>query len=182
MVKTISKNITIPVAVKLHPYFTALSNFAMNLDLAGAKGLVLFNRFYQPDFDIENLDVVSDLELSSSQELLLRLHWSAILYGNIRADLAITGGVHTATDVLKSMMSGARVVLMASCLLRHGINHLTTLHKDLTRWMEEHEYESIRQMQGSMSRIASGAPPAFERANYMRLLSDHVIEDDKFLY
>lgn len=182
MVKTISRNITIPLAVKLHPHFTAISNVAHNLDLAGAKGLVLFNRFYQPDFDIENLDIVSDMELSSSQELLLRLHWVAIVYGNVRADLAVTGGVHGATDVLKSMMAGARVVLMASCLLKHGIKHLITMHQDMIHWMEEHEYESIRQMQGSMSRIASGEPPAFERVNYMRLLSEHIIDEGKYFY
>ena len=182
MVKAISRSIQIPLAVKLHPNFTAMANFACNLDLAGAKALVLFNRFYQPDFDIETLDVVSDLELSSSQELLLRLHWTAILFGNIRADLAITGGVHTVQDVLKSMMAGARVVLMASSLLKYGIHHLRTLQKELIRWMEEHEYESIGQMQGSMSRFASGEPPAFERVNYMRLLNEHVIENDKYFY
>ena len=182
MVKTISRSITIPLAVKLHPYFTSIANVAHNLDLAGAKALVLFNRFYQPDFDIENLDVVSDLELSSSQELLLRLHWAAILYGNIRADVGITGGVHTSTDIIKSMMAGARVVLIASCILRHGIHHLTTLHQDLIHWMQEHDYESVREMQGSMSRISSDEPAAFERANYMRLLSEHVIDDRKYFY
>jgi dihydroorotate dehydrogenase (fumarate) len=176
MVSHVCRTITIPVAVKLHPFFTAIANVASNLDLAGAKGLVLFNRFYQPDFDIVNREVVPRLELSTSQELLLRLHWAAILYGNIRADIAITGGVHNAVDVIKSMMAGARTTLLASVLLRHGINYLSKIHAELLLWMEENEYSSILQMQGSMSRVSSGEPAAFERVNYMRLLSEYMLK------
>jgi dihydroorotate dehydrogenase (fumarate) len=177
MVSHVCRAITIPVAVKLHPYFTALANLANNLDLAGAKSLVLFNRFYQPDFDIVNRDVVPHLELSTSQELLLRLHWAAILFGNIRADVAITGGVHSATDVIKAMMSGARAVLLASSILRHGIGYLSKLHSEILLWMEENEYESITQMQGSMSRISCGEPQAFERVNYMRVMSEYMLKE-----
>lgn len=179
LVRSVASSIDIPVAVKLHPFFTAIANVAHNMDLAGAKGLVLFNRFYQPDFDIETREIVSHLELSYSYELLLRIHWVAILFGNIRADLAITGGVHTAKDVLKAMMAGAKVAMMASCLLRNGIDYLTKVHTDVSLWMEEHEYASIRQMQGSMSRVACGEPPAFERVNYMRLLSEYTLRLEK---
>jgi len=174
MVSHVCRTITIPVAVKLHPYFTALANLASNLDLAGAKALVLFNRFYQPDFDIVTRNVVPHLELSTSQELLLRLHWAAILFGNVRADIAITGGVHSATDVIKAMMAGARTVLLASALLKHGIGYLSNMHTEILVWMEENEYESIVQMQGSLSRISCGEPRAFERVNYMRVLSEYM--------
>jgi dihydroorotate dehydrogenase (fumarate) len=179
LVRSVATSINIPIAVKLHPFFTALANVAHNMDLSGAKGLVLFNRFYQPDFDIETREIVSHLELSYSYELLLRLHWTAILFGNVRADLAITGGVHTAVDALKAMMVGAKVAMMASCLLRNGIDYLTKLHADVSLWMEEHEYASIRQMQGSMSRVACGEPPSFERLNYMRLLSEYTLRVEK---
>ncbi len=180
LVRDVHSAVTIPLAVKLHPFFTAIANVAVNLDLAGAGGLVLFNRFYQPDFDIETREVVHHLELSTPQELLLRLHWTAILFGNVRADLAITGGIHTATDILKAMMAGARVAMLASCILRNGIGYLTQLHSDLILWMEEHEYESIHQMQGSMSRAAAGEPQVFERANYMKVLSSYTLNDRAF--
>jgi dihydroorotate dehydrogenase (fumarate) len=136
----------------------------------------MFNRFYQPDFDLENLEVVPSLILSGSYELLVRLTWVAIVYGHIRADLAITGGVHTALDVLKAMMVGARVAMMTSALLTHGIGHLNTVRADLLTWMEQHEYESIRQMQGSMSHRSVANPAAFERANYMKVLSSYVLK------
>jgi len=145
-------------------------------DSAGAGGLVLFNRFYQPDIDLEQLEVVPRLELSHSYELLLRLNWVAIVYGHVRADLAITGGVHTAEDVLKSMMVGARVAMMTSALLERGVEHIRHVLHDLRRWMEEHEYESIRQMQGSMARKSVSDPAAFERANYMRVLSSYAMK------
>jgi dihydroorotate dehydrogenase (fumarate) len=176
LVRDVKASVSIPVAVKLGHSFSAFANLARRLDQAGAKGLVLFNRFYQPDFDLENLEVVHTLTLSSSYELLLRLHWIAILYGHIRADLAVTGGVHTALDVLKAMMVGARVAMMTSALLTNGIQHLTTVRADLLAWMEGHEYESIRQMQGSMSHRSVPDPAAFERGNYMKVLSSYVLK------
>jgi len=176
LVSEVKSSLHIPVAVKISAYFSSLANMAKRLDHAGADALVLFNRFYQPDFDLENLEVVPNLLLSTSHELLLRLNWVAILFGHIKPDLAITGGVHTAADVLKAMMAGARVVAMASALLRNGIGHLATLRKDLLAWMEEHEYQSIRQMQGSMSQRAVADPAAFQRANYVRVLSSYSVK------
>jgi dihydroorotate dehydrogenase (fumarate) len=175
LVRDVAARVHIPVAVKLGHGFSAPANLARRLDAAGASALVLFNRFYQPDFDVENLEVVPTLTLSSSYELLLRLHWVAILHGRIRADLAVTGGVHTALDVLKAMMAGARVAMMLSALLKHGVDHLTRVREDLVAWMEAHEYESIRQMQGSMSRQSVRAPAVFERANYLKVLSSYVL-------
>jgi len=176
LVRDVKASVSIPVAVKLGHSFSAFANLARRLDQAGANGLVLFNRFYQPDFDLENLEVVHTLTLSSSYELLLRLHWIAILYGHIRADLAVTGGVHTALDVLKTMIVGARVAMMTSALLQHGIGHLSTVRSELLGWMEQHEYESIRQMQGSMSHRSVPDPAAFERGNYMKVLSSYVLK------
>jgi dihydroorotate dehydrogenase (fumarate) len=170
LVRDVKASLTLPVAVKLGHAFTAMANVARRLDAAGADGLVLFNRFYQPDFDLEALEVRPHLTLSSSWELLLRLHWVAILFGHVRADLAVTGGVHTAEDVLKAMMAGARVAMMASALLQRGVEHLGRVRADLLAWMEAHYYESIRQMQGSMSYRAVREPSAFERANYMKVL------------
>ena len=173
LVKEIKAKVSIPVAIKLGPYFSSMANMAMRLDAAGADGLVLFNRFYQPDYDLEALEVVPNLILSSSHELLLRLHWIAVLYGNVKADLALTGGVHSATDVIKSMMAGARIAMMTSALLKRGISYLDTLSTELLVWMGEHEYDSIRQMQGSMSRNSVPQPEAFERANYMKVLRSY---------
>ncbi len=175
LVSHVKASVRIPVAVKLAPYFSATANMAKKLDQAGADGLVLFNRFYQPDFDLEALDVKPTLGLSTPNELLLRLHWVATLYGGIKADMAITGGVHTAQDVLKSMMAGARVAMVASSILKNGIEHLETILADLKAWMEEHEYESIRQMQGSMSREKVADPGAFSRANYMKVLGSYSV-------
>jgi dihydroorotate dehydrogenase (fumarate) len=176
LVRDIKASVSIPVAIKLSPNFSAIPNMARRLDQAGADALVMFNRFYQPDFDLENLEVVPSLILSGSYELLVRLTWVAVVYGHIRADLAITGGVHTALDVLKAMMVGARVAMMTSALLTHGIGHLTTVRADLLTWMEQHEYESIRQMQGSMSHRSVANPAAFERANYMKVLNSFVLK------
>jgi len=173
LVTTVKSSLRIPVAVKISAYFSALPHIAKRLDQAGADALILFNRFYQPDFDIDNLEVVPNLLLSTSHELLLRLNWVAILFGHIKADLAVTGGVHTAADVLKAMMAGARVVALTSSLLHNGIGHLATLRNDMLTWMEEHEYQSIRQMQGSMSQRAVADPAAFQRANYVRVLSSY---------
>jgi len=173
LVRAVTQSVRIPVAVKLSHFITAAANLAKKLDASGAKALVLFNRFYQPDFDIEMLEVVPHLSLSHSTELLLRLHWVAIIFGQIKADLAITGGVHDATDVIKSMMAGARVAMMTSALLQNGISHLDFVRASLIRWMEEHDYVSIQQMFGSMSHRNVPDPAAFERANYVRVLSSY---------
>jgi dihydroorotate dehydrogenase (fumarate) len=175
LVRDVKATLRIPVAVKLGHSFTAMANLARRLDQVGADALVLFNRFYQPDFDLEKLEAVPTLTLSSSYELLLRLHWVAILFGHIRADQAVTGGVHTAQDVLKAMMGGARVAMMTSALLKNGIEHLQTVRAGVLSWMEDHEYASIRQMQGSMSYRSVVNPAAFERANYMKVLSSYAL-------
>jgi len=175
LVSRVRASVNIPVAVKLGPYFTAMANLACRLQQAGANGLVLFNRFYQPDFDLEALEVVPSLQLSNSYDLLTRLHWVAILYGRVKLDLAVTGGVHTSYDVLKAMMAGAQVVEMASAILKRGIDYLSTLKTELTNWMEDHEYESIRQMQGSMSQRSVAHPNAFLRANYLKVLNSYAL-------
>ena len=175
LVAQVKASIHIPVAVKIGAYFSSLPNMAKRLDQAGANALVLFNRFYQPDFDLEALEVVPNLILSTPHELLLRLNWVAVLYGKVKADLAITGGVHSALDVLKSMMAGASVAMMTSALLRNGIGHLATVQTELLKWMEEHEYESIHQMRGSMSQRAVADPSAFQRANYVKVLSSYAL-------
>ena len=173
LVAHVKASVRIPVAVKLGPYFSAMANVLKKLDHAGADALVLFNRFYQPDFDLEALDVKSTLELSRPNELLLRLHWVATMYGQVKADLAITGGVHTAQDVLKAMMAGAKVAMTTSAILKNGIDYMETVLADVRNWMEEREYESIRQMQGSMSRQKVADPTAFSRANYLKVLSSY---------
>jgi dihydroorotate dehydrogenase (fumarate) len=175
LVREVKANVRIPVAVKLGPYFSSMGNMARKLDAAGADALVLFNRFYQPDFDLEALEVIPNLILSSPHELMLRLHWIGMLYGNIRADLAATGGVHSATDVIKAMMAGARVAMMTSALLKKGINYLDTVIPEILIWMDQHEYSSIGQMQGSMSRRSASKTAAFDRANYMKVLSSYTI-------
>jgi dihydroorotate dehydrogenase (fumarate) len=173
LVREVKGSVKVPVAVKIGPYFSAMANMGVQLDKAGADGLVLFNRFYQPDFDLEQLEVVPNLVLSRSNELKLRLHWVAILFGKVKADMAITGGVHIAEDVVKSMMAGAKVAMMTSALLEHGIEYLTMLEANLRGWLEQHEYESIEQMQGSMSHKNVAHPAAFERANYMKVLNSY---------
>ncbi len=173
ILKDVKEALTIPVAMKLNPYFSAMSNMARRLVEAGADGLVLFNRFYQPDFDIENLEVVPHLLLSTSSELRLPLRWIAILYDRVETDLALTTGVHTVEDVLKGLMAGANVTMMASELLRNGVGRLNEILVDLERWLEEYEYESLNQLQGSLSQANCAEPAAFERANYMRVLSSY---------
>ncbi|MBZ5697409.1 MAG: dihydroorotate dehydrogenase-like protein [Acidobacteriia bacterium] len=175
LVRSVKENLRIPVAVKISHFFSAVANFAIQLDSSGADALVLFNRFYQPDLDIEQLEIVPSLTLSQSAELLLRLHWVAIVFGHIRADMAVTGGVHSAKDVLKSVMAGARVAMMTSALLQNGIEHLDVVRAGIVQWMEEHEYESINQMCGSMSQRNVPDPAAYERANYMRVLSSYTL-------
>ena len=173
VVRDVTASVSIPVAVKLGHAFTAVANLAARLAGAGARGLVLFNRFYLPDFDLERLEVVPRLTLSSPHELLVRLHWVAILFGHVRADLAVTGGVHGADDVLKAMMAGARIAMMTSALLQNGIGHLATVLAGVRDWMDAHEYESVRQMQGSMSYRSVKEPSAFERASYIKVLGSY---------
>lgn len=173
LVQDIRHKIKIPIAVKLSPFFTALPNFARRLQQAGANGLVLFNRFYQPDFDLEKLEVVPNLVLSNSHEVRLPLRWIAILYGKIEIDFALTSGVHTAEDMLKAVMAGANITTIASTLLQNGVGAATEILSMAKTWLEEHEYESISQMRGSMSQQAVGDPATFERANYMRVLSSY---------
>jgi len=171
LVAEVKQAIHIPLAVKLSPFITALPNFASRLKTAGADGLVLFNRFYQPDFDLESLEVVHSLQLSTSYELNLPLRWISILYGKVAADFALTSGVHTAQDVLKAMMAGANVAMMASELLANGYSRIGDMLSVMQAWMQEHEYASISQMRGAMSQKAVREPAALERANYMRVLS-----------
>jgi dihydroorotate dehydrogenase (fumarate) len=170
IVKDIKAEVTVPVAVKLNPFFSATANMAIRLCGAGADGLVLFNRFYQPDLDIEELEVVSELKLSKPAEMLLPLRWVAILFGRVPADLAITTGVHSHEEVLKGLMAGASVTMMASRLLDKGAGRLGKVLEKMQEWMEEHEYESVAQMRGSMSQRNVAEPAAFERANYMKVL------------
>ncbi len=163
--------LNIPVTVKLSPFFTSLPHLTHQLTQAGARGLTLFNRFYQPDLDIEDLAVKPHLELSTSSELRLPLRWIALLYGRVKADFALTTGVHTASDAIKGVMAGASAVMMASELLAHGPARLAEILADIERWMDEREYDSITQMRGSMSQRSVADPAAFERANYMKTLN-----------
>ncbi len=171
LVSDIRSSIKIPLAIKLAPFFTALPNFASRLVEAGADGLVLFNRFYQPDLDLENLEVVPNLVLSNSDELRLPLRWIAILYGKVKADLALTTGVHTPEDAIKAIMAGANVAMTTSALLKHGTKAIAQILDGIETWMTEHEYVSVQQMRGSMSQGAVAEPAAFERANYMKVLN-----------
>jgi dihydroorotate dehydrogenase (fumarate) len=179
ILQSVKRNVTIPVAVKLSPYFSNMANMAMKLDEAGANALVLFNRFYQPDFNLETLDVTPNLALSTSQSLRLPLRWVAILYGHLKADLAATSGVHRPVDVLKMLMAGADVTMMASALIRNGISYIKTVEHGLIEWMEAHEYESVAQMKGSMSQLKVSDPSAFERAQYMRALTTYKMPKDR---
>jgi len=177
LVNQVRRSVELPLAVKLQPFFSALPHAARRFEEAGADALVLFNRFYEPDFDLDELDVVPRLKLSTSHELLTRLHAVAILYSSVRADLAVTGGVHTGTDVIKSMMAGARVAMMTSALLHHGLEHAQKVRDEVVGWMEEREYASIKQMQGSMSMQHVEDPAAFERVNYMRVLRSYALHE-----
>ena len=165
--------VSIPVAVKVSPYFSAMANMAARLSRAGASGLVLFNRFVQPDILLDELEVAPHLVLSTSDELRLALNWIAILRGRVRASLAATGGAHTAEDVLKLLLAGADCVMIASSLLRHGPAHAATLVSGVEKWMTEREYVSVEQMKGSLSQQACPDPAAFERANYMKALTSY---------
>src|SRR6185369_8736164 len=173
ILREVRRSVSLPVSIKLSPYFSSTANIAKLLVDEGASGLVLFNRFYQPDIDLETLTVEPRLVLSNSSELRLPLRWVAILYGRILADLAITTGIHTSQDVLKSLMAGAKVTMMASELLVNGIRRISMILDELRSWMEEHEYESVAQMIGSMSQQHCAEPAAFERANYMKMLASY---------
>jgi len=173
MLRQVKSAVTIPVAMKLSPFFSSVSNMAKRMVTEGASGLVLFNRFYQPDFDLESLEVAPRLVLSNSNELRLPLRWVAILYGRILADFAITTGIHNAEDVLKGLMAGAKVTMMASELLQNGVRRIKEILSEMEAWMDEHEYESVAQMIGSMSQKNCAEPAAFERANYMKILDSY---------
>jgi dihydroorotate dehydrogenase (fumarate) len=173
LVRDVRAKVHIPLAVKLSPFFSALPQMARRLISAGANGLVLFNRFYQPDFDLDSLQVVPHLKPSTSDDLLLPLRWIAILYDRIETDFALSSGVHTGQDLIKAVMAGASVAMTTSSLLENGIEHAGRILKEGEQWMTAHEYKSIRQMQGSMSQKAVAEPAAFERANYMKALQSY---------
>ena len=171
LLRGIKASVKIPVAVKIGPYFSALAHMATRLDKTEVDGLILFNRFYQPDFDLETREVVPSLDLSTAAELRLRLRWTAVLSTLINADIAITGGVATGTDMIKSVMAGAKVTAVASILIKHGIDHIKQLLHELNQWLDEHDEESLIGIQGIMSQTRVNDPAAFARANYMNVLS-----------
>lgn len=171
----VKQAVHIPVAMKLSPFFSAMAHMAKRLDTAGANGLVLFNRFYQPDIDLETLEVVPSVVLSTPMAMRLPLRWIAILYGRVKASLAATSGIHTAQDVIKMIMVGADVTMMCSALLKNGPQYITTVLADIRQWMLEHEYVSVSQMKGSMSQRSVADPAAFERANYMKALNQYKV-------
>jgi dihydroorotate dehydrogenase (fumarate) len=173
VLKAVKSVVTIPVAVKLSPYFTSLANMAHRLTLEGANGLVLFNRFYQPDIDVEVLEVRPNVLLSTPQDMRLPMRWIAILYGRVQADLAGTGGIQKGVDAVRMLMAGAKVTMIVGALLRHGIEHLQDLDRELRHWMEEHEYGSVQQLQGSMSQLYCPNPSEFERVQYMKAIQTY---------
>ena len=173
ILKAVKSAVRIPVAIKIGPFFSSMANMARRLDEAGADGLVLFNRFYQPDIDLEELEVRPNPLLSTPHAMRLPMRWIAILYGHLKADLAATSGIHSGTDVLKMLMVGANVTMLCSVLLRSGIDTIRTIEQELRAWMEEHNYDSVRQMLGSMSHKNCADPSAFERAQYMRAVKSY---------
>lgn len=173
LVKSVKQKIRIPLAVKLSPYFTSTPNLLKKIEEAGTDAFVIFNRFYQPDIDIENLEITKNLVLSSSDELRLRLRWAAIMYGKIKPDIAITGGIHTSPDVIKSIMAGAKVSMMTSALIKNGIEHIEKTLSEVTDWLSKHEYESMKSIQGLMSQENVLESSAYERANYMKILGSY---------
>lgn len=173
ILRSVKQQVNIPVAVKLSPFFTNFANMARRLEAAGADGLTLFNRFYQPDMDLESLEVTPNILLSTPMAMRVPLRWIAILRDQVGLSLAATSGIHRATDAIKMLMAGADVTMMCSALLRHGVKHLTTVENEIRIWMEEHDYESIEQLQGSMSQKNCPDPAAFERAQYMRAVSSY---------
>ncbi|MCX6878105.1 MAG: dihydroorotate dehydrogenase-like protein [Verrucomicrobia bacterium] len=170
ILEAVKASVSIPIAVKLSSYFSSPGQFAKQLDACGAAGVIMFNRFYQPEINIEELEAVSHLDLSNQTELRQRLRWIAIIHGHIKADIALSGGAHSFEDIVKGIMVGANVVQVVSCLLQHGPEHLASMLADFTRWMEDHEYASVDQMRGSMSLGHCPDPSVYERANYLRVL------------
>jgi dihydroorotate dehydrogenase (fumarate) len=175
ILKAVKSEVSIPVAVKLSPFFSNFANMAKRLDDAGANGLVLFNRFYQPDINLELLEVQPNILLSTPMAMRVPLRWVAMLYGRVKASMAATSGIHRASDVLKMLMAGADVTMLCSTLLRHGAKQIGVIEKDLLAWMEEHEYESVTQLKGSLSQKNCEEPSAFERAQYMRAISSYPV-------
>ena len=171
----VKQGVRIPVSMKLSPFFSSMAHMAHRLDVAGANGLVLFNRFYQPDIELETLEVVPGVVLSTPMAMRLPLRWIAILHGKVKASLAATSGIHTSTDVIKMLMAGADVTMMCSALLKHGPGHITAVLSEVRQWMLEHEYVSLQQMKGSMSQKSVADPAAFERANYMKALNQYKV-------
>ncbi len=172
-VETVKKSVSIPVAIKLGPYFSAFANFAARLDKAGADGLVLFNRFLGADIDLEKLEVVPHLELSTQWEMRLPLRWIAVLFGKVKASLAATSGAKSAEDIIKFAMAGADVTMLASVLLEKGPSYITKILADMRAWLERNEYDSLHQLKGSMSHRSIAEPAAYERANYMKALQSY---------
>lgn len=173
ILRSVKSAVNIPVAIKLSPFFSNMANMAKKLTEAGADGLVLFNRFYQPDINLEELEVEPNVLLSTPQAMRLPMRWIAILYGRLNVSFAATSGIHKAPDVLKMLMVGASVTMLCSVLLRHGIEHIGIIEREMREWMEKHEYESVSQMQGSMSQVNCPDPSAFERAQYMRAVQSY---------
>ena len=171
ILKAVKSVVTIPVALKLSPFFTNFANMAKRLAGAGADGLVLFNRFYQPDIDLESLEIRPNILLSTPMAMRVPLRWIALLYGKLKANLAATSGIHRASDALKMLMAGADVTLLCSALIRHGVRQIGVIERDLVAWMEEHEYHSVAQLKGSLSQKNCADPSAFERAQYMKAIS-----------
>ncbi|HGE72618.1 TPA: dihydroorotate dehydrogenase-like protein [Candidatus Poribacteria bacterium] len=174
--KNVKDSVKIPVAIKISPFFSSMAYMAKQFDQLGIDALVMFNRFYQPDFDLKTMTVTPNLVLSTSDELRLRLRWVAILYGRIKADMAVTGGVHTVDDVIKSILAGANVAMMTSAIMKNGINHITRLKNELAEWMDKHEYKSLNEIRGKMSQQSVKEPSAFERANYMKVIKSYSYE------
>lgn len=175
ILKAVKSTVSIPVAVKLSPFFSSFANMAQRLDQAGANGLVLFNRFYQPDIELETLEVKPNILLSTPMAMRLPLRWIALLYNRVKASLAATSGIHRAADVLKMLMAGADVTMLCSTIIRHGIPQIAIIERDLITWLNEHDYESVNQLRGSLSQEKCAEPAAFERAQYMRALTSYAM-------
>lgn len=174
LLRELKQHVTIPITMKLSDQFSSISRMVSELEAAGADGVALFNRFYQPDIDLDTLEVMPALELSTPAEALLRIRWVAILHGQVKLSLAVTGGFYSASDVLKAMLAGADVTHLCSVLLRHGQEHIGVILKDLQQWLEENEYDSLAQLKGSLSRRHAPDPAAFERANYLSVLHSYM--------
>jgi dihydroorotate dehydrogenase (fumarate) len=173
ILKSVKANVTIPVAVKLSPFFSNFANMAKRLDEAGANGLVLFNRFYQPDIELESLEVKPNILLSTPMSMRLPLRWIALLHGRVSASLAATSGIHRASDALKMLMAGADVTMLCSTIIRNGVPQIAMIESEMVEWLDEHEYESITQLKGSLSQENCPDPTAFERAQYMKALTGY---------